>query len=54
MNFENFEDYFSSNLKINDDKSFQKKLDLLLSTDKNKKELNQKTKEKKKEDELTM
>ena len=54
MNFENFEDYFSSNLKINDDKSFQKKLDLLLSTDKNKKELNQKAKEKKKEDELTM
>ena len=29
MNFENFEEYLSSNLKINDDKLFQEKLDLL-------------------------
>ena len=52
MNFENFEEYFSSNLKINDDKKFQEKLDLLLSTDKNKKELIEKNKQKKKEEDL--
>ena len=52
MNIENFEEYFSSNLKINDDKKFQEKLDLLLSTDKNKKELIEKNKQKKKEEDL--
>ena len=52
MNFENFEEYLSSNLKINDDKLFQEKLDLLLSTDKNKKELIKNKKLKKKEEEL--
>ena len=51
MNFENFEEYFTTNLKINDDKKFQEKLDLLLSTDKNKKELIEKIKQKKKEEE---
>ena len=52
MNFENFEEYFTTNLKINDDKKFQEKLDLLLSTDKNKKELIEKNKQKKKEEDL--
>ena len=36
MNYENFTDYFSSNLKINDDNTFQEKLESLLSNDKNK------------------
>ena len=36
MNFENFEDYFTSNLKINDENTFQEKLESLLSKDKNK------------------
>ena len=50
MKFENFEEYLTNNLKINDDKIFQEKLDLLLSTDKNKKELIKKTKLKEKEE----
>ena len=51
MNFENFEEYFSRNIKINGDKFFQEKIDLLLSTDKNKIELNKKEKQKQKEEE---
>ena len=46
MNFENFEEYISKNLKLKDDKLFQEKLDLLLSNDKTKKELNNYNKEK--------
>ena len=51
MNFENFEEYFSRNININGDKFFQEKIDLLLSTDKNKIELNKKEKQKQKEEE---
>ena len=36
MSFENFEDYLTSNLKINDENTFQEKLESLLSKDKNK------------------
>ena len=52
MDFENFEQYLSNNLKIKDDNEFQEKLDLLLSHDKNKKKLIKKNKEKKKEEDL--
>ena len=40
MNYQNFEEYFSSNLKINDDNLFKEKLDLLLSNDKNQNQKN--------------
>ena len=46
MNYENFEDYFSSNLKINDENAFQEKLNSLLS-DKNKTDIAKIEKEKK-------
>ena len=46
MNYENFEEYFSSNLKINDENAFQEKLNSLLS-DKNKTDIAKIEKEKK-------
>ena len=46
MNYENFEEYFSSNLKINDENTFQEKLNSLLS-DKNKTDIAKIEKEKK-------
>ena len=49
MSFENFEEYLSNNLKINDDNMFQEKIDLLLSSNKNKNEIIKKEKEKKEE-----
>ena len=39
MNFDIFEEYLSNNLKVNDDKVFQEKIDLLLSSNKNKKKI---------------
>jgi len=45
MNYQNFEEYFSSNLKINDDNLFKEKLDLLLSNDKNQNQKNKINKE---------
>ena len=45
MNYKNFEEYFSSNLKINDDNLFKEKLDLLLSNDKNQNQKNKINKE---------
>ena len=45
MNYQNFEEYFSSNLKINDDNLFEEKLDLLLSNDKNQNQKNKINKE---------
>ena len=45
MNYQNFEEYFSSNLKINDDNLFKEKLDLLLSNDKNQHQKNKINKE---------
>ena len=46
MNYQNFEEYFSSNLKINDENAFQEKLNSLLS-DKNKTDIAKIEKEKK-------
>ena len=45
MDYQNFEEYFSSNLKINDDNLFKEKLDLLLSNDKNQNQKNKINKE---------
>ena len=45
MNYQNFEEYFSLNLKINDDNLFKEKLDLLLSNDKNQNQKNKINKE---------
>ena len=39
MNLDIFEEYLSNNLKINDDKVFQEKIDLLLSSNKIKKNI---------------
>ena len=55
MSFDIFEEYLSNNLKINDDKIFQEKIDLLLSSNTNKKKLlikKEKEKEKLKREEL--
>ena len=52
MNFDIFEEYLSNNLKVNDDKVFQEKIDLLLSSNKNKKKLIKKEKEQIKNEEL--
>ena len=52
MSIDIFEEYLSNNLKINDDKVFQEKIDLLLSSNKNKKKLIKNEKEKLKNEEL--
>ena len=52
MSIDIFEEYLSNNLKINDDKVFQEKIDLLLSSNKNKKKLIKKEKEQIKNEEL--
>ena len=55
MNLDIFEEYLSNNLKINDDKVFQEKIDLLLSSNKIKKKIlikKEKDKEKLKIEEL--
>ena len=47
MSFENFEEYFTSKVKINDDTIFKEKIESLLSNDNSKKEQEKKEKEEK-------